>query len=268
MNKKTKSTLEKLKKELRFKGYSENTIKIYSHYVEMFLWSFDCDGYHISQKQAINWIKSQNYTSISKQNQVISSIKLYYKYIVGVKLKSFVIERPRWKRKLPIIINHEYLISKILKIGNVKHKAILSLAYSTGMKVSEIINLKITDIDSVNMLILIRNSKFNKDRYVKLTPYILHLLRMYYREYKPYIYLFNGQNKLHYTSGSCNKIVKKYLGEIYHMHLLRHSYATKSMENETDKRLLQNQMGHSSSKTLDLYTHVSNDFIQKSNTPL
>lgn len=268
MNKRSESTLKKFREELSFKNYSHNTINIYSHYAEMFLNSFDKDVYHITQKQAIIWLKSQIYSSISKQNQIISSVKLLYKHVVKVKMQHFNIERPRKQKKLPRIINHEYLINQIENIENLKHKAILSLTYSTGMRVSEIINLKIKNIDSAQMLILIEDSKFNKDRYVKLTPKILTLLRIYYAEYKPYLYLFNGQSKLQYTKESCNKLVKKYLGAEYHMHLLRHSYATKSMENGTDQRLLQNQMGHSSSKTLETYTHISSEFIQQSNPPM
>lgn len=268
MNIKSKSTLEKFGKSLRFKNYADNSIKIYVHYANIFLSDFKKDIYHISQKEAINWLKEYNYTSISMQNQIISSIKLLYKHVVGVRMTRFNLERPRKQKKLPRIINHKHLVNSINAIGNLKHRTILTLAYSTGIRVSELLNLRIKDIDSKQMLIAIIDSKFNKDRYVKLTQNTLELLRLYYKEHKPYLYLFNGQKTLKYSASSCNKIVKKYLGSDYHIHIIRHSYATKSMENGTDRRLLQNQMGHSSSKTLECYTHVSSEFIQKSQSPM
>lgn len=268
MNIKSKSTLEKFAKSLRFKNYANNTIKTYVHYAYVFLSSFNKDVYHISQTEAINWLKDYNYTSISMQNQIISSIKLLYKHVVGVKMNRFNLERPRKQKKLPRVINHNHLVKSINGIENIKHKAILTLAYSTGMRVSEILNLKIRDIDSDQMLISILNSKFNKDRYVKLTNNTLNILRLYYIEHKPYVYLFNGQKSLKYSATSCNKIVKKYLGIDYHIHLIRHSYATKSMENGTNLRLLQNQMGHSSSKTLENYSHVSTEYIQETKPPI
>lgn len=262
-------TVEKYIKILTNKNYSKRSIEVYSHYLECFILNLNKNPYKLNKSDLEKYLLDYSYSSISQQNQIISSLKLYYKYILNVKIfKINGIERPRKQKKLPRIINHEHILNSLNKINNIKHKAILSLSYSTGMRVSEIINLKISDIDSYQMLILIRDSKFNKDRYVKLTPKILDLLRKYYKEYKPYIYMFNGQNKLKYTSSSCNKIVKKYLGEEYHMHLIRHSYASKCMENGTHQRLLQNQMGHNSSKTLEIYTHVSSNYIQQSKTPI
>lgn len=269
MNTKGKSTLENFIKILKLRNYADNSIKIYVHYVSELIESFDKPALHITSKDIKFYIENYNYTSISKQNQVYSSIKLFSKHVLNIRyLDKIILERPRKQKKLPRIINHQYLVSKLDSIKNIKHRAILSLAYSTGMRVSEVISLKINDIDSDQMLIGIINSKFNKDRYVKLTPKILGLLRLYYKEYKPYQYLFNGEKSLQYTASSCNKLVKKYLGNEYHMHLLRHSYATKSMENGTNLRLLQNQMGHSSSKTLERYSHVSTEYIQEVNTPL
>lgn len=268
MNLKSKSTLKKFEKSLRFKNYADNSIKTYRHYAFVFLNSFHEDLYHISQKNAVKWLENYDYTSISMQNQIISTIKLLYRYVLNVRMSKFTLERPRKQKKLPRVINHEHLVTSIEAVKNIKHRAILSLTYSTGMRVSEVLNLKIKDIDSKQMLILIRDSKFNKDRYVKLTPKILDLLRDYFKECNPREYLFNGQTTLQYSATSCNKIVKKYLGEDYHMHLLRHSHATKSMENGTNLRLLQNTMGHTSSKTLERYTHVSTEYIQESNAPM
>ena len=118
------------------------------------------------------------------------------------------------------------------------------------------------------MIIHIKNAKGRKDRIVPLSQNILDLLRVYYKEYRPVEYLFNGQNKLQYTSTSCNQIVKNYLGEKCHIHQLRHSCATNLLENGTDLKLIQKILGHSSVKTTEIYTHVSNQMLSKVNLPI
>lgn len=160
------------------------------------------------------------------------------------------------------------MLKTINSIENIKHKSIIMLAYSTGMRVSEIINLKMSDIDRKRMVLFIRDSKGNKDRYVRLTEKVLETLEYYYRKEHPIEYLFNGQTKLKYTSNSCNKIVKKYLGEEYHFHLIRHSNATAMLESGTDLRVIQKHLGHMSSKTTEIYTHVSNNLLQNANQPI
>jgi len=144
----------------------------------------------------------------------------------------------------------------------------LSLAYSTGMRVSEVINLKIVDIDSKRMVIKICQSKGNKDRYVPLTPKILNLLRSYFRHCRPKEYLFNGQNSSKYSPTSCNKIVKKYLSKDYHFHMLRHSCFTHLLESGVDLRIIQKIAGHSSSKTTEVYTHVSSALLSNIEMPI
>lgn len=268
MNRKSESTLEKFRLNLRAKNYARNTIDMYVHYAEEFLRSFDVDVYHISQAKAKEYLINKEYSSVSKQNQIISAVKALYRYVVGVKLERFNVERPRSEKRLPQVIDGEFLLSRINEIGNLKHKAIISLAYSVGLRVSEVCNLKIEDVDSKRMLITIRQSKGRKDRLVPLSDGVLCLLRSYYREYRPSEYLFNGQNKPRYTPSSCNKLVKNYLGEQYHFHLLRHSCFTSMLENGTDLRVIQNIAGHNSSKTTEVYTHVTTQMLHKVATPL
>lgn len=263
MNIKSISTLEKFKEELKFKNYSNRTIEIYIHYAYKFLCNFNYDLYHISQFKAIEFLKTFKYSSISQQNQFISSIKLLYKYVIKCELKAFNIERPRKEKHLPKIIDNDFILSKINSVINKKHKAILCIAYSVGLRVSEVINLKILDIDSKRMIITINNTKGKKDRIVPLTQKILDILREYYKQYKPKEYLFNGQNSLQYSAESCNKIVKKYLGENYHFHLLRHSCFTNLTNQGVDLRVIQKLAGHSSSKTTEIYTHVSIQLLNK-----
>jgi site-specific recombinase XerD len=269
MNLKSKSTLEKFENVLRFKNYSENSIRTYVSYAHSFLNDFGVDIYHITQNNAVNYLINKKYNSISQQNQIISTVKLLYKYVVDVKMNNFNIERPRKEKKLPKVIDKTHLLNCISKIKNLKHKMIISLAYSTGMRVSEVCNLKISDIDSKRMIINIYQSKGKKDRIVPLSENILLLLREYYKEFKPKEYLFNGQNDLpQYSPRSCNEIVKKYIGKSYRFHLLRHSFATTLLESGVDLRIIQTLLGHSSVNTTEIYTHVSVQHLNKIPLPI
>lgn len=268
MNTKSISTLKKFESELRFKAYSKNTIEIYLHYANEFLLNYDIDLYHISQSRAIEYLKNYDYSSKAKQNQVISAIKALYKFVVKCELSKFQIERPRKSRSLPKVIDKDYILNCLYNIKNTKHLAILSLGYSIGLRVSEVINLKIEDLDSKRMIIHIRNAKGNKDRIVPLSQNILILLRKYYKEYRPYKYLFNGQKSLKYTSGSCNKIVKKYLGKNYHFHMLRHSSFTSMLESGTDISIIQKIAGHSKTDTTRIYAQISTELLNMAKLPI
>lgn len=268
MNIKSKSTLEKFENKLRFRNYSDQTVKTYINYAEKFLSSFSKDIYHIPLKDAEQYLMKYKYSSISQQSQIISAVKSLYINVVGRNLGSFKITRPRKEKKLPKVIDRDFLIDRISNIKNIKHKAILSLGYSVGLRVSEVVNLKISDIDSNRMIITINAAKGKKDRIVPLSPNILNLLRDYFKDYKPVEYLFNGQTNIQYTATSCNKIVKKYLGAEYHFHLLRHSCFTSLLESGTDLRVIQKLAGHNSSKTTEIYTHVSTQLLSRINLPI
>ena len=172
------------------------------------------------------------------------------------------------RKKLPVVIDGEYIKEQLSKIENIKHKTILTLTYSVGLRVSEVVNLKIEDIDSKRMLIHIKNAKGKKDRIVPLSQTVLELLRKYFKEYKPKEYLFNGQTGGKYSSGSCQKIYKKYIDQNSSIHTLRHSSFTNLLENGTDLRIIQKIAGHSSSKTTEIYTHVSNQMLNKVCLPI
>jgi len=261
--------LEMYSEDLKLKNYASNTIENYKAQVGLFLKHFNnvaTKPSEISEKQIKEWLLQAN--SINGRKHRISAVKLFYKLTGKQPLKFKHIEYPRSEKKLPQIIEKQFLLDRIEKIENKKHKAIISLAYSTGMRVSEVCNLKITDIDSKRMVITIRQSKGRKDRIVALSEKILEILRIYFLEYKPKEYLFNGQFDLQYSSTSCNAIVKKYLGKEYHFHLLRHSNATALLESGTDLRIIQKHLGHSSSKTTEIYTHVSTSILQNMMLPI
>jgi site-specific recombinase XerD len=134
--------------------------------------------------------------------------------------------------------------------------------------VSEVVNLRIEDIDSKRMIIYIKNAKGKKDRIVPLSQTVLNLMRQYWKEYKPKEYLFNGQSGGKYSIQSCQKIYKKYIDEGSSIHTLRHSSFTNLLESGTDLRIIQKIAGHSSSKTTEIYTHVSNQLLSKVNLPI
>jgi len=254
--------------KLKYFNYSKHTIRDYSHYFEKFLLRTSKYPQHLTSNDFENYLLNYKFSSVSQQNQIINALKFGYEKVLNKKYNKIDFQRPRNEKKLPQVIDKEFLLNKISKIVNIKHKSIISLAYSVGLRVSEIINLKIKDIDSKRMIIFINNGKGRKDRIVPLSNTILHLLRLYYKKYKPIDYLFNGQNHLYYSSNSCNKIVKKYIGNDYHFHLLRHSCFTHLIENGTDSRIIQKIAGHSSIKTTEGYMQVSTKLLNKVELPI
>jgi site-specific recombinase XerD len=257
------------KQKLKYFNYSKRTTEVYCHYIDKFLKHYpEIAPSRLTSSAFQNYLNRFEFTSISQQNQVINAIKFLYEKVLNRKYDKIDFTRPRKEKHLPQIIDSEYVVSKINAITNLKHKAILTLAYSVGLRVSEVINLKIEDIDSKRMLINIRQAKGKKDRIVPLSQNVLNLFREYYKKYRPKEYLFNGQFSLQYSSESCNKIVKHYMGEQYHFHQLRHSCFTALLEKGTDLRIIQKLAGHSSSKTTEIYTHVSNTILQKIQLPI
>lgn len=267
MKQKRHPTTEKYSLILANKNYSDRTIGMYCMHIDNFLKSFNKNPYKLNKSDLEKYLLNYGYSSRSNQNQIISSLRLYYKFILNIKaLNINGIERPRKEKKLPKIINVDYVIKCINSIDNLKHKAILQLGISVGLRVSEVINLKITDIDSKRMVINIRNSKGRKDRIAPLSENTLKLLREYFKEFIPVEYLFNGQVKPQYTASSCNKLIKRYLGNEYHYHLLRHSCFTNLLECGTDIRIIQKLAGHENIKSTAIYTHVSINILN--NLPL
>jgi len=268
MNKNLNEFLEIYKKSLKYFNYSERTIEMYSHYFEKFIISRNKYYQHLTSIDFTEYLTNYKFSSISQQNQIINALKFGYEKVLKKKYDKIDFQRPRKEKHLPQIIDKQFLLSKINQIQNTKHKAIISLAFSIGLRVSEVINLKITDIDSKRMLINIRQAKGNKDRITPLSPTILKLLRKYFVQYRPKEYLFNGQFDLQYSAKSCHEIVKKYLGKEYHFHLLRHSCFTSLLESGTDLRIIQKIAGHSNIKTTEIYTHVAAHKIIEIRSPI
>jgi site-specific recombinase XerD len=250
-------------------NYSPRTRDNYLSHIKPFLESLgDKQIIHCNSSDFQSYLGNYTFTSISQQNQVINAIRFLYKEVLNKKYDKVSFKRPKAEKKLPRVIDGEFIKTQLSKITNLKHKAILSLTYSVGLRVSEITNLKIEDIDSKRMLIHIKNAKGKKDRIVPLSETVLELLRNYYKDYKPKNYLFNGQNSTQYSVGSCQKIYKKYIDKNSSIHTLRHSSFTNLLESGTDLRIIQKIAGHSSSKTTEIYTHVSNKILNRVKLPI
>ena len=183
------------------------------------------------------------------------------------------IHRPKQAKLLPNVLSKEEVKLILNAHSNIKHRTMLSLIYSCGLRRGELLNLKPNDIDSKRGIVIIRQSKGKKDRIVPLSPKILEMLRDYYVISKPKTWLFEGQNVgEHYSEQSLQSVLKQALQKVGNtkpvtLHWLRHSYATHLLENGTDLRYIQELLGHNSSKTTEIYTHVSTKSIQQIKSP-
>ncbi|WP_372647737.1 tyrosine-type recombinase/integrase, partial [Draconibacterium sp.] len=194
-------------------------------------------------------------------NMQINAIKFYYEKVLNQPRKTYYLQRPFKDRKLPVVLSIEEIHMILEKIENFKQRTIIETIYTHGLRVSELPALTLTDIDSKRNILTVKNSKQNKDRNIPLDPVCLIRLRQYYKKYKPKFLLFPGQSGL-YSPTSIRKILTKAVqkaGITKHVtpHTLRHSYATHLLEQGTDLRYIQEILGHASSKTTEIYTHVT-----------
>ncbi len=268
--------IEKFKQWLRSKRYSESTLTTYSEALKSFLVFYrEKPIADITNEDVIvynNEYILKNNLSISYQNQTINSIKLFFKIIHDSKIVIEELHRPKNAKKLPNVLSKEETFLLINITANLKHKTLLALIYSSGLRISEAINMKITDIDSQRMLIHVKNAKGKKDRYTLLSTKVLDLLREYYTVYKPKTYLFEGQYGKQYSSRSAQSVLqqsakKAGITKQISLHTLRHSFATHLLESGTDLRYIQDLLGHSSPKTTMIYTHVTSTSLRKINNP-
>lgn len=268
--------LEEYTTMLQLKRYSSSTRKSYIYAFQNFLVFFShkkIDDLKKNEIQEYLLNQLENGTSSSFQNLQINAIKFYYEKVLGRKREIYDLPRPKKEHKLPSVLSEEEIIKLFKQVSNIKHKAILYLIYSGGLRLSEVVNLKITDIDSKRNLILIRKSKGKKDRTTLLSQALLELLRDYYREYKPENYLFEGQKGGQYSVRSVQNIFRMALsksGIKKHatVHTLRHSFATHLLERGTDLRYIQELLGHANSKTTEIYTHITKKGLDKIVSPL
>jgi site-specific recombinase XerD len=261
-------------KELR---YSENTLKTYKTLFEEFInyyHKFEISRIDESMITAfLRYLVIERKVSTSYQNQAINAVKFYYERVLGGLRKVYLVDRPREEKTLPVVLSEKEVGDLLKATENLKHKSILMLAYSGGLRLSELINVKITDIDSGRMQIRVEQAKGKKDRYTLLSVRLLEVLRKYFIAYKPKVWLFEGANGGQYSVSSIQAIMKDStrkagIKKKVSIHSLRHSFATHLLENGTDLRYIQSLLGHSSSKTTEIYTHITTKGFDKIKSPL
>jgi integrase/recombinase XerD len=272
-----KQKTEKYIQWLRSKRYSESTIKTYSESLKSFLKYYnDKPISEITNDDVIifnnNYIL-KNKLSATYQNQIVNAIKLFFRTVQNKTIDVDIIHRPKRPKLLPNVLSKEEIKLILNAHSNTKHKTMLSLIYSCGLRRSELLNLKINDIDSKRNLLIIRQAKGKKDRIVPLSDKTIIMLRNYYKQFIPTSWMFEGQNKgEQYSEKSLESVLKQALEKTkikkpVSLHWLRHSYATHLLEAGTDLRYIQEILGHSSSKTTEIYTHVSMKSIQNVKSP-
>ncbi len=269
--------IRSFKQWMRSRRYSESTIDTYTDALGLFLRFYSKKEVHeISNDDLIvfnNEYIIKNGLSSSHQNQVVNAIKLFFRTVQNTKMNPELVHRPKREKVLPNVLSKEEVKLILEAHGNIKHRAMLSLIYSCGLRRNELLNLKLNDIDSKRGLVIIRKGKGRKDRVTPLSEKVLIMLRDYFKAYQPKNWLFEGQSGVgQYDERSLANVLKQALeksniNKPVSLHWLRHSFATHLLENGTDLRYIQEILGHSSSKTTEIYTHVSNKSIQKIVSP-
>lgn len=261
---------------LKSRRYSPNTIKTYLDAMRVFFrYYIDKEMNSIDNGDIIRfnneYILKKNLSS-SYQNQMVNAIKLFYRTVENRVLEIEKVHRPKREKTLPNVLSKEEVKGILEVLGNIKHSSMLSLIYACGLRCGELLHMRPTDIQSLRGLVIIRQGKGMKDRVVPLSQKLLEQLRAYYKAYRPKEWLFEGQTGGMYSEKSIQNVLKQAVKKAgikkpVTLHWLRHSYATHLLEAGTDLRYIQELLGHKSSKTTEIYTHVSTNSIQQIKSP-
>lgn len=259
------------------KDYSRNTINAYKSLIEVYLSYFaDRDFQELSNDDVMlfmrEYVQERNYSTTYKR-QMMSAIKLFYRNRLSTEIELDRLPKIQASHTLPKVLSKKEIEKILQAASNLKHKAVLSLMYSAGLRLNEVLQLKPEDIDGNRSMIWVRNGKGKKDRRIKLSSKMLDMLRKYYKAYRPVEYLFEGPAGRPYSSSSVAKILKRYAAKAQikrtvTCHMLRHSYATHLLESGVDLRYIQELLGHKSSRTTEIYTYVSSESIEKIDSPI
>jgi site-specific recombinase XerD len=258
------------------KRYSINTITTYKSMVITFFKYHNTKAVIEITKEDIidfniNYILANNF-SYTYQNQLVNAIKLFYKQITSSTLDLDQLDRPKKAKRLPEVLSLDEVKELLTLVSNTKHKALLSLLYSCGLRIGEALSLKLNSVDFNRLLIHVKSGKGRKDRFVPLSTTMVNLLQRYYAEYKPKDYVFEGRDNAAYSPVSARQVLKRAVKQTaiqksITLHTLRHSYATHLLENGTDIRFIQELLGHKNPKTTMLYTHISTTSLEKIKNP-
>jgi site-specific recombinase XerD len=268
---------EKFMQQMLLKGYSQRTIRTYVSLLSGFSKHFNCSPDLISIDQIREYLQENiivKKRSKSWVNQLISAIKFLHCEVLHLSWSNLDIPRPMRDKKLPVVLSRGEVQKIITAHKNIKHKAILMVTYSAGLRLSEVCHLKISDIDSSRMLIRVNHSKGNKDRYTLLSPVTLNMLRIYYKKYRPATWLFEGSLRGTAVSVTTvtkvfkNAMIKSEINRQVGIHSLRHSFATHLLEQGVALPIIQQMLGHKSLKTTSGYLHVQQYTIQGVKSPV
>jgi integrase/recombinase XerD len=269
--------VEEYQSFMKLKDYSWQTQKLYLSHLKRFISFIDMDLDKVNNsdiRKYILFIMENNSNSRSFVDQAVSVIKLLFKEVLPGKDIITNIPRPKKDSKLPSVLSQKEVIQILLSTNNEKHKTLLFLIYSAGLRVGEVVRLKPQDIDSSRMLVKVNKGKGAKDRYTLLSQIALEQLRRYYKLYKPEVWLFAGSKEGdHITERSVQKVfenccTKAKISKDVSVHTLRHSFATHLLESGVDLRYIQELLGHASTKTTEIYTHVTQKNISDILSPL
>jgi site-specific recombinase XerD len=251
---------------MEIRNYSPRTIKTYvamlataSKYYQQ-----SPDKITIDQlKSYLHYCAKERGLSVSTLNQTINAFRILFQDVLGLNWEKIKIKRPRKNKHLPVILSKEEVLKMIGATVNMKHKAIIALLYSSGVRRGELLNLRPADIDSNRMLIRIRNGKGNKSRETLLAHNTLDILREYYRRYHPLVYLFESYRPgVPYSSTSVKKIVERAaqkagVTKAVCIHSFRHAFATHLLEQGANLKVIQRLLGHTSMRTTSMYLHLA-----------
>lgn len=265
LNQKIQLALDANHQKMVLKGFSNSTIRTYQQELKQFFSYFEQHDYKLLTKEQVEafvyFMITKYKISEQRQNTLINAIKCYYEHTLGMPREYYKITRPKRSISLPNVLSEEEVKKLLSSPKNIKHRVILTLMYAAGLRVGEVIRLRIKDIRSDDGYIFIKDSKGKKDRHTVLSPFLLKLLRSYYKVQKPAYWLFEGQDGGQYSARSIQKIYRDAakaagINPWSTPHTLRHSFATHLMQKGINIRYIQSALGHSSIKTTEIYTQV------------
>lgn len=268
--------LEAFEKWMVQKRYSPETVRNYLNQLrQFFIYCLPRSHGEITENDVERFnheIVFGHGLSVSYQRGLVGAVKLFYRHYTDHVMKIDWLQRPFKEQRLPEVLSKEEVKRVLKATDNLKHKSLLSLIYSCGLRIGEALKLKLKDLDKERRLIRIEQAKGKKDRYVPYSEKIMQLLRAYYGVFKPKVYLFEGQFGGQYSERSAALVLKGCLKKCriskrVTLHTLRHSYATHLLEGGTDIRYIQEILGHSSPKTTMIYTHVSSRKLSEIPSP-
>jgi len=272
-----RTVLNSFYKYLVGKRYSKSTLKTYTFFVADFIEYYNSRNIESLTNRDVELFVENSFVkrgySISTHRQFVSAIKHFTNFKPECNINNLNLERPKKSNKLPSVLSQEEVIDLIRCTQNLKHRAIIALLYSCGLRVSELIHLKITNINIDRKQLFIENSKGRKDRYVSFADSFIPLLSNYFSSYKPKFYFVEGVSGKKYSAESIRQFIKRnckyaHISKNVTPHTLRHSYATHLLENGVDIRYIQSLLGHARPETTMIYTHVKRKDLMQISNPL